>query len=462
MLAVCDSVTKRRPKNGPRAQVNYPQLSRAYPSPYPPSKKAVVSAYKVSHEAPPTSKNVCRNHKTTATHKTRKGKIQIMAPAQPPSQNFNICSKTAAKAPASSANTQLSKHKYSSKKIISAADLGRKRSTSVTNINITHACRTQQTLPKTLTSSAINKLETKAAPRLTANEKLHNPHSGVHKALPERSTKLTEDPNVQLNSVHGIWNIQAHTGPTASATPASNKMVETMNNEGDCQSIAEVIRFSDQWKHPIIKPQPRADDINTSSNYRPISLLPVLSKILEKVKNNQLSTHLAKSNLLHRSQYAYKKHTSTQDALLNITEKIYSDIDNKNVTLLLLFDLSKAFDSVEHTQLLQKISNLGTTTQWFQSYLANCSHAVRLENTISSPIQNDFGIPQGSILGPLLFSIIINDFPSMPSNTRISMYADDVQIAMTSVPAKLSQTKNKCRNTFITRRIIVRPKWSQA
>ncbi|KAF2360947.1 Reverse transcriptase domain, partial [Trinorchestia longiramus] len=122
--------------------------------------------------------------------------------------------------------------------------------------------------------------------------------------------------------------------------------------------------------------------------------------------------------------------------------KIYSDIDTKNVTLLLLLDLSKAFGSVEHTQLLQKISNLGIATQWFQSYLANRSHAVRLENTISSPIQNDFDVPQGSILGPLLFSIFINDFPSMSSNTRISMYADDVQIAMTSALAKLSQTKS--------------------
>ncbi|KAF2358846.1 Reverse transcriptase domain [Trinorchestia longiramus] len=201
-------------------------------------------------------------------------------------------------------------------------------------------------------------------------------------------------------------------------------------------------KFPDEWKHSIIKPLHKAGDINTASNYRPISLLPVLSKILEKVISNQLSTHLDKSNLLHPNQYAFRKHTSTQDALLNITEKIYSDIDTKNVTLSILLDLSKAFDSVEHTRLLQKISNLGIATQWFQSYLANRSHAVRLENTITSPIQNDFGVSQGSILGPLLFSIFINDFPLMPSNMRISMYADDVQIAMTSAPAKLSQTKS--------------------
>ncbi|KAF2363581.1 hypothetical protein FHG87_005656 [Trinorchestia longiramus] len=143
------------------------------------AKKAVVSASTVSTEASPTSKNVCSNRKTTATHKTRKGKTQIMAPAQPPSQ-------------------------------------------------------------------VTKELETKSAPRLTVNEKLHNPHSGVHKALPERSTKLTtEDPNVQLNSVRGILNTPAHTGPVASATPASNKRGETTNNEEDCQSTAEVLSSLD-------------------------------------------------------------------------------------------------------------------------------------------------------------------------------------------------------------------------
>ncbi|KAF2351292.1 Endonuclease/exonuclease/phosphatase [Trinorchestia longiramus] len=209
-------------------------------------------------------------------------------------------------------------------------------------------------------------------------------------------------------------------------------------------------KFPDPWKRSIIKPLHKAGVMNTASNYRPISLLPVLSVLLEKVISNQLSTHLDKSNLLHPNQCAYRKHTSTQDALLNIIEKIYSDIDTKNVTLLLLLDLSKAFDSVEHKQLLQKISNLGIATQGFQSYLANRSHAVQLENTISSPVENNSGVPQGSILGPLLLSIFINDFPSMPSNTRISMYADDVQIAMTSAPTKVSQTKSNAEILFNT------------
>ncbi|KAF2348843.1 Reverse transcriptase domain [Trinorchestia longiramus] len=238
----------------------------------------------------------------------------------------------------------------------------------------------------------------------------------IRKIYSLKNTKPVGHDNISLQYINGSFNITA---------PLLHLIINT--------SIV-TNKFPDQWKHSIVKPLHKAGDINTQSNYRPISLLPVLSKILEEVISNQLSTHLDKSNLVHPNQYAYRKYTSIQNALLNITEKIYSDIDKKNVTLLLLLDLSKAFDSVEHKRLLQKISNLG-------NYLTNRSHAVRLENTISSPIQNGFGVPQVSILGLLLFSIFINDFSSMPSNTKIFRYADDVQIAMTSAPAKLSHTK---------------------
>ncbi|KAF2355896.1 Reverse transcriptase domain [Trinorchestia longiramus] len=151
-----------------------------------------------------------------------------------------------------------------------------------------------------------------------------------------KNTKAIENDNISLQYIRDSFNVTA---------PLLRFTINT--------SIA-TNKFPDQWKYSIIKPLHKAGDINTTSNYRPISLLSVLSKILEKVISNQLYTHLDKSNLLHQNQYAYRKHTSTQDALLNSTEKIYRDMDKKNVTLLLLLDLSTPFDSAEYKRLQQK------------------------------------------------------------------------------------------------------------
>jgi len=198
--------------------------------------------------------------------------------------------------------------------------------------------------------------------------------------------------------------------------------------------------FPDVWKTSIIKPLYKSGDPSSPINYRPISLLPVFSKILEKFIANQLANFLETSNSLHPNQYAYRPKISTQDALLNINETIYEQIDKGNLTLLLLLDLSKAFDSVDHELLLKKLQNLSIDPQWFSSYLSNRNHAVCLQNTTSPFLPNKFGVPQGSILGPILFSIFVNDIPKMPADVTISMYADDVQIAIPFPPNNASAT----------------------
>ena len=201
--------------------------------------------------------------------------------------------------------------------------------------------------------------------------------------------------------------------------------------------------FPDTWKHSIIKPLLKSGDEQLPSNYRPISLLPVCSKILEKVIANQLSKFLESRNVFHKNQYAYRSGLGTQDALLNINETVYREMDNSNLTLLILLDLSKAFDSVHHQILIRKIRKLRVDPRWFESYLSNRKHAVSLQGSVSPLLTNNFGVPQGSILGPLLFLIFVNDIPSMPSDITMSMYADDVQLAIPFPPEQEDETRSR-------------------
>ena len=131
-------------------------------------------------------------------------------------------------------------------------------------------------------------------------------------------------------------------------------------------------------------PVHKSGNISDINNYRPISLLPILSKILEKVVANQLVSFLESNKLLSNSQHGFRPNLSTETALLKVTDKIYHNIDNKKVSLLILLDLSKAFDSVNHKILLKKCTKVRVDPTWFKEYLSNRVQAVRIGNTISS------------------------------------------------------------------------------
>ena len=107
--------------------------------------------------------------------------------------------------------------------------------------------------------------------------------------------------------------------------------------------------------------------IEEPTNFRPINLLPILSKILEKVISTQLTEYLENNNLSNESQYAYRNNSSTEQALVNVTEQIYKYIDKGKISLLVLLDLSKAFDSVNHDLLLNKLVQLNVDSMWFAS-----------------------------------------------------------------------------------------------
>ena len=172
---------------------------------------------------------------------------------------------------------------------------------------------------------------------------------------------------------------------------------------------------------------------NDINNYRPISILPVLSKILEKHIALHLKNHLEINNLLHASQSGFRANHSCETSLLNIIDEWLTSLNNKESVGTIFLDLSKAFDLVNHSILTQKLQlyNFSSLSlQWFSSYLSNRSQKVSINGHLSDSKPVLAGVPQGSVLGPILFIIYINDLPlHTQSDTSVDMFADDTTIS---------------------------------
>ena len=166
--------------------------------------------------------------------------------------------------------------------------------------------------------------------------------------------------------------------------------------------------FPDAWKAAEVIPLLKEGDHNVASNNRPLSLLPVASKVCELIVLNQLSGYLSDHNRLTHHQNGNKKLHSTETLSIYITDNILEAMDNKKITVLILLDLSKAFDSINHQRLLKKLTSVGAspaTVKWFESYLSHRTQTLRIGSTLSDPLTISHGVPQGAILSPLLFCI---------------------------------------------------------
>ena len=180
---------------------------------------------------------------------------------------------------------------------------------------------------------------------------------------------------------------------------------------------------------PILKD----GDHEKAANNRPLSLLAVASKVLERIVLNQFSAYLRKNNRLTSHQSGNKKAHSTETLNILLTDKILEAMDKKKITALVLLDLSKAFDSIDHARLLHKLSFLGaspSTVKWFKSYLTGRRQYVRIGSTHSDTLPITHGVPQGAILSPLLFCIYLNDLPTSPTFCNLESYVDDSKLFM--------------------------------
>jgi exonuclease III len=184
------------------------------------------------------------------------------------------------------------------------------------------------------------------------------------------------------------------------------------------------------WKIARVSPAFKGKgEINNETNFRPLSVIGHISKMAEKCVHDQLVKYLIKHRFITIDQFAYMKQHSTCTSLHRLIDDILENINEKEKTGLCFLDIRKCFDTIDHDILIYKLSKYGihdTALSWFKSYLNDRSQIVTLNNKVSSPRSINIGVPQGTILGPILFLIFINDISSHTLNASINIYADDV------------------------------------
>ena len=211
--------------------------------------------------------------------------------------------------------------------------------------------------------------------------------------------------------------------------------------------------FPYDWKiskvTPIYKKGPKHD----MNNYRPISVISTIAKVMDKIAHNQLYLYFQNENILSPSQHGFRQGHSTVTALLEITDRLYHNIDIGELNGVIFLDLRKAFDTIDHQIMLKKLrcyGIAGTAHNWFSSYLSNRSQYCQVDGNLSQPSSVLGGIPQGSILGPLLFLLYINDLPNCLSDTKCNMFADDTQLDRSSSDVNIvtNALNNDLKNVF--------------
>ena len=203
--------------------------------------------------------------------------------------------------------------------------------------------------------------------------------------------------------------------------------------------------FPDHLKKAKVVPVFKKGNVDNFCNYRPISILPCFSKVLERLMFNRLNSFLSDHNILSNCQYGFRSGHSTELALIDAVDKLHSALQSKKQSIGIFLDLSKAFDTIDHQILLQKLSHYGvrgSVNLWFKSYLSSRQQFTTVNNVHSNFLDISCGVPQGSILGPLLFIIYVNDICNVSKSCSLVLFADDTNIFFTDSHDNLENIVN--------------------
>ena len=217
----------------------------------------------------------------------------------------------------------------------------------------------------------------------------------------------------------------------------------------------------DSLKLAKVIPVYKKGEKNEPGNYRPISLLSVFDKVLEKLMSYRLSNYLQQNKILYEFQFGFRKHYSTILALMEVIDNIYYHLDQHEYVIGIFLDLQKAFDTVNHDILLYKLYNYGirgVVYQWFKSYLCKRRQFTSLGDSVSCVGHITTGVPQGSVLGPLLFLLYVNDICYAVPDTKIKLFADDTNLFLydknlNNLYKKASQSLHQLFEWFVANKL---------
>ena len=194
--------------------------------------------------------------------------------------------------------------------------------------------------------------------------------------------------------------------------------------------------FPEKMKWAEIIPLYKGKRMDLTINYRPISLLITISKVLEKLIYKRVYSFLETNNILFSSQYGFRTKRSCEQAIMEVVGYALQAKNNKEKCACLYLDLSKAFDTLDHTILLKKLNNYGIRGKanlWFQNYLSNRSLIAKVTTSPNKVVKSErfditYGTAQGSCLGPLLFILFVNDIHHLPIYSKLILFADDTTL----------------------------------